>query len=140
MAIEQVLYSQVVILCRKYLKITESNKNKMQLNSSSTVSLQDHSVCFILIFITLKKSLSHVNLTSEGKYFRGMTIHKIQIHLKYLRFQSKIQNVWRIKFSSNALMLKYCQKLLNSCCLSILESDFVSIIETKAAIATVLSI
>ena len=54
MSMEQVLYAQVVMLHRKDLNITEANKIKVKLNSSSKASLQDHSVGFILILIRLK--------------------------------------------------------------------------------------
>ena len=87
METEQGLYAQVVMLRRKDLKTTEANKNKMELNSSSKVSMQYYSVGLILILIGLKELLAHVSLTSIGKSFRGTTIHKIQIHLKYLKFQ-----------------------------------------------------
>ena len=38
----------------------------------------------------------------------------------------------KIKFHSNALMLKYCKHSLNMRCFSSLESDFDSIKQTKA--------
>ena len=66
MATEQVLYAQVFMLFRKDLNITEANKNKIRINSSSRVSLQDHSVVLVFIFIRLKKCLVHVNLVSIG--------------------------------------------------------------------------
>ena len=77
MSVEQGLYAKVVMLCRKNLKITGANKNKMKINSSSRVSLKDHSVGLILVFIGLKKILSHVNLVSIGKSFKCMTKHNI---------------------------------------------------------------
>ena len=39
---EQSLYAQVVKLCRKDLKFVASDKNKMKLNLSLKVNLQDH--------------------------------------------------------------------------------------------------
>ena len=87
MAMEQGLYAQVVMLRRKDLNITEQNKNEMMINSSSRVSLQNHSVGLILILIGLKKIPAHVNLVSIGKYIKGMNKHNIQIHLKYFKFQ-----------------------------------------------------
>ena len=39
----------------------------------------------------------------------------------------------KIKFYSKALMLNYCQNLLNSCCFIISESAFAIIKQTKAA-------
>ena len=107
-------------------------KIKMKLNSSSKVSLQYHSVGLILILIVLKKILAHVNLISIGKYFKGMTKHRIQIHSHCLNFQSEIQNVWKTKFHSKAPMLKYCQKSLNICCFISLASVFAIVIQTKA--------
>ena len=89
---EQGLYAQVVMLCRKDLKIVEANKNKMTLNSSSKVRLQDHSIGLIFILIGLKK-----NSTRETDFyweiFQRHEKHKIQIHLKCLKFPSEIQNV-----------------------------------------------
>ena len=41
--------------------------------------------------------------------------------------------VEKLKFHSNAPMLKYCQKSLNSCCFSSLVSDFAIIEQTKAS-------
>ena len=38
-----------------------------------------------------------------------------------------------LNFQNDAPMLKYCQKSLNSCYFSSLESDFTSIKQTKAA-------
>ena len=78
---EQGLYSQVVMLSRKDLNITESNKNKMKINSSSRVSLQYHSVGLIFIFIGSKNILAHVNLIYIGKFIKGMKQHKIKILL-----------------------------------------------------------
>ena len=51
MAMEQVLYAQVAMLLRKDLKSTRKNKNKIKLNSSSKVSLQDHSIGLMFIMI-----------------------------------------------------------------------------------------
>ena len=44
------------------------------------------------------------------------------------------------KFRNDAPMLKYCQKSLNSCCFSSLESEFASIEKTKVANDTTLRI
>ena len=92
---EQVLYAQVVMLLGKDFKITEANKNKNGVNSSSKVSLQDHSVGLILVFIGLNKTVANANLTSIGEYFKCMTIQKIQIGLKCLKLRLEIQNVWK---------------------------------------------
>ena len=86
MSMEQGLYAQVVMLRQKDLKITEANKIKIEINLSSKVSLQYHSVGMILVLVLLKKLLSHVNQFSIGKYFKGVIIQKKQIHLKCLKF------------------------------------------------------
>ena len=86
MAMEQGLYSQAVMLRQNYLKITEEKKLKIKINSRSRVSLQDHSVGSILVFIVLKNILAHVNLIYINKYFKGMMKQKIQIHFKCLQF------------------------------------------------------
>ena len=51
MSMEQVLYAQAVMLHQKDLNISEANKNKIKLNLSSKVSLQDHSVDVMLVLI-----------------------------------------------------------------------------------------
>ena len=80
MAMEQELYTKLVILNQKDLNITEANKNKNEDNSSSSVSLQDHSVHLILILIGLEKKLAHVNMVSVRKSIKEIIKHKIQIH------------------------------------------------------------
>ena len=90
MATEQGLYAQVIMLSKKDLKITEAKK-KTKINSSSMVSLQDHSVGLILILIGLRKFLANVNLISIGKYIKCTTKQTIQIHLKRLKLQ------WEVK-------------------------------------------
>ena len=61
----------------------------------------------------------------------------------FKRFQVPIRNskcVETFKFHNDAPILKYCQKSLNSCCFSTLESDFVSIKKIKATNAISLRI
>ena len=55
MSMEQVLYAQAVMLHQKDLNISEANKNKIKLNLSSKVSLQDHSVDVMLVLIYWSK-------------------------------------------------------------------------------------
>ena len=81
---EQALYAQVFMPRQKDLNITEENRTKNGDNSSSGVSIQDHSVGLILILIGLRKILAYVNLIYIRKYFKIMMKHRIQIHLKYL--------------------------------------------------------
>ena len=54
----------------------------MKINSSSTVSLKDHSVRLILILIGLENFLTHTNLISIIQYIKGIMKKYIQIHLK----------------------------------------------------------
>ena len=54
MAVEQVIYSQVVVLHPKDFKSLKQIVNKMKINPSSKVSLQDHSVGLILTVIGLE--------------------------------------------------------------------------------------
>ena len=84
MEMEQGLQAQVVMLHREYLKITEENKNKTRINSSSRVSLQDHSVGLILILILSRKKFAQVYVISKRNDFKGMMKNKIKIHLKCL--------------------------------------------------------
>ena len=77
------------------VKIADTNKNKTNINSSYKVSLQDHRIGLILIFIVPKKSLSHLNLISIGKYTKSMKKNRIKMHLNVLKFQSEIKNMWR---------------------------------------------
>ena len=87
MGMEQGLYAQIVVLCRKDLKSADANKNKnedkFKFQGQPTISQR----CFDLDFIGLKKNLTHLNLTFIENSFRGMTINKIQNHLKYFKFQ-----------------------------------------------------
>ena len=78
----------------------------MEINSSSRVSLQDHSIESILIFIGLKKRLARSN--------------------------RKCKNVDEIKFHVNDPILKYRQNLSNSCCFNSLASAFKNINKAKA--------
>ena len=54
MEMEQGLYSQVIMLRRKYLKFVATDKKKTKLNSSSKVNLQYHNVGLVLNSIGLK--------------------------------------------------------------------------------------
>ena len=72
------------MLRQKHLKVTKEKKKEKNINSSSRVSLQYHSVGLILILIGLKKLLSHVNLNYIRKSIKSMMKHKIKIHFKCL--------------------------------------------------------
>ena len=70
------------MICRKYLKTTKANRDK----NEDRFNFQGQSSR------SQRKILAHVNLISIGKYFKGMTKHKIKINLKCLKSQSEIQN------------------------------------------------
>ena len=128
MLMTQGLYAQVVNIRRKYLELIAENRNKMKLNSSSKVNLQDHSVGSILTLIGLKYILAHLRLISIKKLFQSYDDTKDTNTFKI--FQVLIGNskcVEIVKFQNDSPMLKCCQKLLSSCCFSSLASAFASI-------------
>ena len=84
---EQVFDAQVFMPRQNDLEFIAANKNKMKLNSSSKVNLQDHGVGLILTLIRLELILAHVSLIYIGNFFKAMTIHRIQIHLNCFKFQ-----------------------------------------------------
>ena len=84
MAMEQGLYAQVVVLLRKYLKITEENRNKNEDKFKFQGWYARSQSWFDLGFIGLKKMLAQMNLIFIRKYFKVMMKHKIKIHLKCL--------------------------------------------------------
>ena len=125
MATGQGLYSQLVVLRWKDLKFTEANKNKnkskFKFQGQSSISQR---------WFDLDYDWAEVNFRTLEHKFYGKLI-KIHDNTKDTNtskiFQVPIGNlkcVEKIKVHSDAPMLKYRQKLLNSCCFSILESSF----------------
>ena len=87
MGTEQGLYAQVVKLCWKDLKSTAANKNKkdnkFNFQGQSTISHRwfDIGLDWIEVnFSTREPDFYKI-------FFKAMTIHKIQIHLKYFKLQ-----------------------------------------------------
>ena len=120
---EQVLYAQVVKLRRNYLKFTASNKNKSDAKSKFQVQSARSQRWFDLDFDLIEAN----NITRESDFYKKL----FQIHNNthdtntFKSFQFPIGNskcVEFFKFHNDAPMLKYCQKLLNSCFLRSLES------------------
>ena len=109
MATEQKIYVQVVKISRNYLISLQQIRIKMNLNSSSKVNLQYHSVGLIFTLIGIKSILSHVNLISIRIFFRAMRIHKILIHVNYFKFQQEIQNV---RENSSFTMMPQCSSIV----------------------------
>ena len=103
----------------------------MKLDSSSKVSLQDHSVGLILICVGLKKHLAHVNLIR--KIFQSHD--KTQDTYTFKMFEvliGRFKLCGKIKFHSKAPMLKYHQNSFDSFCFSGLFSAFSSINQTES--------
>ena len=119
MATEKGLYAQVVKISRKDLKFIAENNNKnearFKFQGLSAISQRQFDLyfdCIEVIFSTYdpdfykKLSQSHEN-TQDANTFK--------------MFQVPIGNskcVENFKFHNNSPMLKYFQKLLNSCCFS----------------------
>ena len=136
MAMDQGLYSQVVMLLIKNLNITEANKNKnedkFKFHGQSTRSQR----WFDPYFGCIEEKSS----TREPDFY--MKIYqrhdKTQDTNELKMFEVPIGNkkcVEEKKFHSKSPMLKYCQNSLNSCCFGSLASSFDSINQTKANIA-----
>ena len=93
MAMEKSLYAQVVKLRRKDLQFVAADKNKVKLNLSFRVNLQDHKYGLILTYIGLTYILALVNLISTRNYFKVMTISKMILRSKNFTFQLEMQNI-----------------------------------------------
>ena len=138
---EQGLYAQVVMHHRKYLKITEANKNK----NEDKFKFQGQSVrsqrWFNLDFDWIEEKIS----TREPDLYRKIyqRHEKTQDTNTFKMFEVPIGNekcVEEMKFHSKPPILKYCQNSLNICCLSSLASAFDSINQTKAVNSIAMSI
>ena len=114
---EQGLYAQVLMLCRKYSNITGGNKNrnedKFKFHGQSA-RLQH---CFGLDFDWIEEHF----ITHEPGFYK--TIYQIYDETNDINtFKtfvvpiSNAKNVKEMEFSTDDLILKYCQNTLNSCC------------------------
>ena len=134
MVIEQGLYAQVVMICRKYLKITEANKDKNEDKFKfQGQSARSQRWCD-LDFDWVEENFS----TREPDLYRKIyqIYDKTQDTNKFKMFEVPIGNkkcVEKMNFCSKAPMLKYRQNSSNSCCFSSLASAFDSINQTKSA-------
>ena len=115
----QVLYAQVVMLRRKYLMVTDSNKNKneakFKFQGQYTISQRWFNLGFDYIEINFS--------TREPDFYKKvLQIHDNTQDTNTLKlFQVTIGNskcVETFKFHNYAPILKYCQKLLNNYCFS----------------------
>ena len=89
METEQGLYAKVFMLHRDYMKTTKENKNK----NEGKFKFQGNSARSQHWFDLDFDWTGEICSTCEPDLYR--TKNKIQIHLKCLKFQSKIQNMWR---------------------------------------------
>ena len=87
MAMEQGSYAKVVKLNGKDLKLIVSNKNKKEAKFKFQGQSARSQRWFDSDFDWIEIMFEHMNLVSIRFVFRSMTIHKIQIHLKYFLCQ-----------------------------------------------------
>ena len=122
------------MLRRKYLKFVATDKNKKE----ATFKFQDQSArsqrWFDIDFDFIEVNYSSHETDFYKKLFQSHD--DTQDTNTYKIFQVSIGNtkcVESFKFQNDAPIHKYCQKLLNSCCFSILASEFASINHKKSA-------
>ena len=113
---EQVLYAQVLVLCRKDLEFTEANKNKNEskFNFQSESAISQYWFYIDFDWIQFYFSTREPDFYGELFHSHGNT----QDTNKFKIFQVPIGNskcVEFFKIHGDAQMLKYCQKLLNGC-------------------------
>ena len=119
MAVEQGLYAQVIMLHRKYLKFSATDKNKneakFKFQGQSAISQR----WFDLDFYCIEVNFS----TRESDIYKKLSqSHDDKQYTNtYKIFPVPIGNskcVETFKFHNDAPILKYCQKSLNSWCFS----------------------
>ena len=132
MSAEQGLYAQVVMLFRKDLKSTEANKNKneskFKFQGQSSRSQRWFDIDLDWIEVNFSTREPEFNRKFFQRHEDKQDTNTFQI------FQAPIVNskcAKKNKFHSDASMLKYRQKSLNSCFFSSLASAFASIEKTK---------
>ena len=140
MATKQGLYAQVVMLRRKDLNFFAADRNKNEAKFKFQCQYAKSQFWFDLDFDCIEVNFS----TSEPDLYKTFQSHDDTQEINTFKsFQVPIGNakcVESIKFFSDAPILKYCHKSLNSCCFSSLASDFASIKQNKAANAISLRI
>ena len=125
MAMEQVLYAQVVMICRTDLKITEANKDKNEDKFKFRIQSAISQCWFDLDFYWIEENSS----TREPGFYRKIyQMHdESQDTSTFKMLEAPIGNtkcVEEMKFYSKARILKYGQNSFNSFCFSSLESAF----------------
>ena len=134
MDIEQGLYAKTVMIIQKYLKFIAKNKN----NNEAKFKFQGQSARSYCQFDTDFDWIEVNFSTREPDFYKKLFLshEDTQDTNTFKLFQVPTGNskcVEKFKFHNDAPMLKYYQKLLNSCCFSSLSSDFVSIKKIKTA-------
>ena len=138
---EKSLYAQVIMFRRKDLKFDAADKNK----NESKFKFQDQSGRSRLWF-DLDLDWIVINFSTREPYFYKIFFqnHDNEQETDTFRtFQVPIGNAKVVKsfvFHTDAPILSYRQKSLNSCCFGSLASAFASINHFKAAAAISLSI
>ena len=133
METKQSLYAQVIKFRRKDLKFDAADKNK----NGSKFKFQGQSARFQLWF-DLDLDWIDINFsTRESDFYKKLfkSHDDKQDKDTFKIFQVPIGNAKGVKsflFHKDAPILSYCQKMLNSCCFSSLESAFASIKHFKA--------
>ena len=130
---EQSLYAQVVKLWRKELQFFAADKDKTEAKFKFQGQSERSQLWFDL-------NLDWINInfsTREPDFYKKLfqSHDDKQADIMFKTFQVPIGNaksVKSLKFQNDAPILRYCQKTLNSCCLSSLASAFASIKHFKA--------
>ena len=95
MAAVKGLYAQLVKLRRKDLKFIAANKNKNEAKFKFKGQYARSQRWFDLGFDWIEVNFSTRDSGFYTIFFKAMTIHRIQIGLKALKFQQEIQSVWK---------------------------------------------
>ena len=134
MAMEQVLYAQVVKLSRKDLELIAANKNKSEGKFKFQGQSARSQCCFDLDFYCIEVNFITCEPDLYKKLFQSHDNTQDTNTFKSLQFPiGNAKCVETFKFYDDAPMLKYCQKSLNICCFSSLLSAFDSIEQTNPA-------
>ena len=128
MAMEQGLYAQLVKIRLKYLKFIAANKNKNEAKFKFQGQSTRSQRWFDLNFGWIEVNFSTHEPDFHRKRFQSHDNTQDTNTLKFFQFPiGNSKCVENLKFHNDAPMLKYCQKSLNSCCVSSLASSFDSI-------------
>ena len=93
---KQGLYTQLVNLRRKDLKLTAANKNKNEAKLKFQGQSARSQNSFDLEFDWIEVNFSTREPDFYEKIFQSHENTQEKIHLKDFKFQSEIQNVWKI--------------------------------------------